>query len=89
MDAVQLEWTGAPGLGPLPAAPPSHLALRNYALLVHRQEVDRAASQSICSKTSLSGWHDRRDLMSSLLPVVVHGLPLTQTSKYYFLQSWW
>ncbi len=56
VDALELEWTGAPGLGPLPAAPLSHIALRNHALLVHRQEVDRAASQSFCSRTSLSGW---------------------------------
>ncbi len=56
VDALELEWTGASGLGPLPAAPLSRIALRNHALLVHRQEVDRAASQSFCSKTSLSGW---------------------------------
>ncbi|KAL0023908.1 hypothetical protein WJX79_009620 [Trebouxia sp. C0005] len=55
VDALELEWTGAHGVGPLPAAPLSHIALRNHALLVHRQEVDRAASQSVCSRTSLSG----------------------------------
>ena len=54
-DTVGLEWTGAQGIGPLPAAPLSHIAQKNHALLVHRQEVDKAAAQLICSKTSLSG----------------------------------
>ena len=54
VDAVELEWTGG-SIGPLPAAAPSHIALRNHALLVHRQEVDLVASQLTCSRTSLSG----------------------------------
>ena len=53
--AVGLEWTGVQGTGPLPAAPASHLALRNHALLVHRAEVDAAAAELTCSTTSLSG----------------------------------
>ncbi|KAL3142345.1 hypothetical protein ABBQ38_002682 [Trebouxia sp. C0009 RCD-2024] len=55
MTAVGLEWTGIQGTGPLPAAPASHLALRNHALLVHRAEVDTAAAELTCSTTSLSG----------------------------------
>ena len=54
---VGLEWTGIQGTGPIPAAPPSSLALRNYALLVHRLEADTTASQLTCSTTSLSGKH--------------------------------
>lgn len=53
--AVGLEWTGMQGSGPLLGAPPSHLALRNHALLVHRAEVDAAAAELTCSTTSLSG----------------------------------
>ncbi|DBA88295.1 TPA: hypothetical protein ACH3X1_016535 [Trebouxia sp. C0004] len=55
VDALELEWTGASAMRPFSAARLSPIALRNHALLVHRQEVDRAASQSLCSKTSLSG----------------------------------
>lgn len=57
MTAVGLEWTGIQGTGPLPAAPASHLALRNHALLMHRAEVDTAAAELTCSTTSLSGQH--------------------------------
>ena len=55
LNAVGLEWTGIQGTGLLPAAPPSHLALRNHALLVHRLEADKAASELTCCTTSLSG----------------------------------
>ena len=54
-DAVGVEWTGTQGMGPQPADAPSQIALKNHALLVHRQEVDLAGAQLICSKTSLSG----------------------------------
>ena len=54
-DAVGGEWKGTHCMAPLAAAMPSHIALKNHALLVHRQEVDMAAAQLICSRPSLSG----------------------------------
>lgn len=62
LTAVGLEWTGLQGTEPLPAAPASHLALRNHALLVHRAEVDAAAAELTCSTTSLSGQHAQQML---------------------------
>lgn len=62
LTAVGLEWTGMLGTEPIPAAPASHLALRNHALLVHRAEVDAAAAELTCSTTSLSGQHAQQML---------------------------
>lgn len=54
VEAVGLEWRGIQGIA-LPSEAPSHLALRNHALLLHRAQSDQAASKLASTTSSLSG----------------------------------
>ncbi len=55
LDAIRLEWARVNVDPSMPAQSFRHIALRNYALLVHRLESEVAASQLRASTSSLSG----------------------------------
>ena len=54
VEAVGLGWRGIQGVA-LPSEAPSHLALCNHALLLHRAQSDQAASKLASTTSSISG----------------------------------